>query len=246
MKEAILKSDVIKQLQKEIRSLQGYDHIPAGPTINTGILSLEASFPEKVFPTGVIHELISYSPEEKAATTGFMGGLLGRMMQQSGACLWISTRRTIFPPALKIFGIAPERIIFVDLSRQKEALWAIEEALKCKSLAGVVGELPELSFTESRRLQLAVEKSRVTGFIHRYKPKAENTTASVTRWKIKPLSSETTEGLPGVGFPRWEVQLVKVRNGVPGTWQIEWIDNTFHQLQEPSTSITTFPIRKTG
>jgi len=246
MKGAISKIEVIEQLQKEIRSLQGYSRSSTGLALNTGIKSLEAAFPEKTFPTGVIHELISYSREEKAATTGFMGGLLGQMMQQSGACLWISTQRTIFPPALKIFGIDPARIIFIDLSWQKEALWAIEEALKCKSLAGVVGELQELSFTESRRLQLAVEKSNVTGFIHRHKPRAENTTASVTRWKIKPLSSETTEGLPGLGFPRWEVQLAKVRNGVPGTWHIEWVDNAFHQLEESSTSITAFPIRKTG
>lgn len=246
MKGAISKSDVIEQLQREIRSLQGYNSSSSGLILRTGIASLESAFPEKVFPTGVIHELISYSAEEKAATTGFLGGLLGCMMQQNGACLWISTRRTIFPPALKIFGIDPERIIFIDLPRQKEALWSIEEALKCKSLAGVVGELPELSFTESRRFQLAVEKSRVTGFIHRHKPKTENTTASVTRWKIMPLSSETPEGLPGLGFPRWQVQLAKVRNGTPGTWQIEWINNAFRQLEEESTSIATFPILKTG
>jgi protein ImuA len=28
--------------------------------------------------------------------------------------------------------------------------------------------------------------------------------------------------MPGVGFPRWNVELLKVRNGRPGTWQIEF------------------------
>ena len=37
-------------------------------------------------------------------------------------------------------------------------LWVIEEALKCEGLAAVIGEIKELSFTQSRRLQLAVEK----------------------------------------------------------------------------------------
>ena len=41
-------------------------------------------------------------------------------------------------------------------------MWAIEEALKCDGLAAVIGEMKELSFTNSRRLQLAVEKSHVT------------------------------------------------------------------------------------
>jgi protein ImuA len=78
----------------------------------------------------------------------------------------VSTTRTIFSPALKTFGIKPRRIIFVDLYQYKECLWAVEETLKCDALTAVVGELGELNFAESRRLQLAVERSNVTGFIH--------------------------------------------------------------------------------
>lgn len=40
----------------------------------------------------------------------------------------------------------------------------MEEALKCGGLAAVVGEVQDISFTASRRLQLAVEQSGVTGF----------------------------------------------------------------------------------
>src|SRR4029078_4613727 len=76
-------------------------------------------------------------------------------------------------------------------------------------------------FTTSRRFQLAVEESRVTGFILRTK-ESINTTACVTRWKIKHISSRTENDIPGVGFPAWEVALVKVRNGKPGNWQLEW------------------------
>src|SRR5690606_13935094 len=110
------------------------------------------AFPNGIFPTGAIHEFISPGSEEAAATNGFISGIIGRLMQQKGTCLWISTKRTLFPPALKLFGIEPDRVIFIDLPRPKEALWAIEEALKCDALSAVVGELRELSFNESRRL----------------------------------------------------------------------------------------------
>ena len=30
--------------------------------------------------------------------------------------------------------------------------------------------------------------------------------------------------MPGVGMPRWKVELLKVRNGVPGEWIVEWAD----------------------
>ena len=204
------------------------------------------AFPDKVFPVGVVHELLSATAEDAAATNGFIAGITGSLMGKKGACLWVSTKRTIFPPALKVFGIDPERIIFVDVTRQKDVLWAIEEALKCASLSAVIGELSELTFTESRRLQLAVEQSRVTGFIHRYNPRSKNTVACVTRWEIKPLASIMEEGMPGVGFPRWHVQLLKVRNGKPGSWQLEWSAGGFRHITRTIISIPEIETRKAG
>ena len=215
-----------------------------GQSLNTGLWEIEQSFPDQTFPLGAVHEFISNAKEDAAATNGFMAGLISQLMKK-GMVVWVSSKRTLFPPALSAFGIAPEQFFFIDLSRQKDVLWAIEEALKCDSLSVVVGELTELSFTETRRLQLAVEQSRVTGFIHRYNPKKENVTACVTRWKIRPLTSET-DGMPGVGFPRWNVQLLKVRNGKPGTWQIEWSAGHFRQLEQQVLSIQEIQKRKAG
>jgi protein ImuA len=239
-------NDIIQQLQKEILSLQGLRKATGDCRLETGLLSLEAAFPEQTFPTGVVHEFISYTNEEAAATSAFIAGLSGRLMQKTGTCLWIGTKRIVFPPALKGFGIEPERIIFIDLAHHKEALWAVEEALKCKTLSAVIGELPGLSFTESRRLQLAVEHSHVTGFIHRHRPQTENTVACVTRWKISPLASEAEEGMPGLAAPRWSVELIKVRNGRPGSWQIEWRDGSFQPVTQPAYSISAIRTRKTG
>jgi protein ImuA len=224
VKPIAVRADIVQQLQKEILSLQGLPAASNSQRIHTGLGPIERSFPNQSFPLGAVHEFLSYAPESAAATSGFIAALMSRFMRHQGACLWISTGRSIFPPALKIFGIEPERIIFVDLFRKKDALWAIEEALKCDALAAVVGEVSEVSFTESRRLQLAVENSRVTGFIHRYRPKSENQIACISRWKITPISSTTEDELPGVGFPRWNVHLQKVRNGKPGAWQVEWAD----------------------
>jgi protein ImuA len=240
------KMDIIRQLQKEVISLQSASRPSDIRPVDTGLSSIEKAFPGHVFPTGVVHEFISRASEDSAATNGFIAGLLGLLMRKSGVCLWISTGRTIFPPALKVFGIEPDRVIFIDLNRQKEALWAIEEALKCNVLVAVVGELRELGFTESRRLQLAVELSHVTGLIHRYSAKSENTVACVTRWKIGPLPSFMEEGMPGIGYPRWNVQLVKVRNGRPGTWQIEWVANSFRQVTKQTLSISQIHTSKAG
>ena len=152
-------------------------------------------------------------------------------MKNSGAVLWISTKRKIFPPALKNFGIDPARFIFIDLKKEKDILWAMEEALKCGALTAVVGEIQGIDFTSSRRLQLAVEESQVTGFIIRTNVSKLSTTACVSRWMISSTPSEPVEDLPGIGFPSWRVELMRMRNGRPGVWNVHWINGKFVQAQ---------------
>lgn len=242
MSGAAEKYELIKTLQDEVLALQGFKGTSSLSCLEIGLGIIESAFANRKFPTAAVHEFISPGSEAAAATNGFIGGLLGSLMQKGSACLWISTRRTLFPPALKLFGITPEQIVFIDLSREKEALWTIEEALKCNALSAVVGEIKELSFTESRRLQLAVEKSAVTGFIHRYQPKLENTVACVSRWKIKPIASELEDRMPGVGFARWDVQLLKARNGKPGSWKMEWSAQGFRHIHHKTA--VALPIQK--
>jgi protein ImuA len=146
--------------------------------------------------------------------------------------MWIGTSRKIFPPALKAFGIEPDQFIFVDLQKEKDVMWAMDEALKCDALTAVVAEMQDLSFTESRRLQLAVERSKVTGFVLRTNPKKISTTACVSRWKITPALTESIDGLPGIGFPQWKVELLRMRNGKPGTWNMRWENGKFKVIEQ--------------
>lgn len=239
------KSEIIRQLKQDLLLWEGFKRSDSAKAGQLGLGEIETHFSDKVFPKGHIHELISYGPEAAVATNGFIAAIAGRLLSPSGFCVWVSTSRRIFPPTLSLFGIPPERVIFTDLRSSKEALWTIEEALKCDVLTAVIGEVPELSFEDSRRLQLAVEKSRVTGFIHRHQPRVENTTACVTRWKVKPLMSIDISSLPGLGFPCWDVALQKVRNGQPGRWQLAW-DGTFRFLPANTIAIPSFNRRKTG
>ena len=110
----------------------------------------------------------------------------------------------------------------------------MEEALKCSALTAVIGEMQEISFTASRRLQLAVEQSKVTGFILRNNPQKLNPTACVSRWKITPLISESPNDLPGIGFPHWMVELLRIRNGKCGSWEVKWEDGRFQQVYKPT------------
>ena len=224
------KADIIAQLQKDILPLQGFKPTRSCNTVDIGLGPIIHAFPNAIFPLGAIHEFYCARPEHAAASGGFIAGILAALMRDGGVCLWISSSRTLFPPALRSFGIEADKVIFVDLPKEKDILWAMEEALKCDGLAAVVGEMQELSFTASRRLQLAVEQSRVTGFILRRNRRSLNTTACISRWKISSLPSMPADEMPGVGFPRWNIELLKIRNGVPGSWQVEWSAGRFRYI----------------
>jgi protein ImuA len=228
----VAKKDIISRLQKDILLWQGFTPPLAGKAKGIGLGPLESAFPNGVFPTGTIHEMLCPTYEHAAATGGLIAGLLTRLMKQGGVCLWVSMHRQLFPAALASYDVEPHRVIFIDVKREKDLLWAMEEALKCEGLAAVIAEVRAISFAQSRRLQLAVENSKVTGFLLRNDPRKPGSTTCVARWQITPLPSQTHDDLPGVGFPRWQIDLLRVRNGNPGSWKLEWADGRFIPVEE--------------
>ncbi|ODS85182.1 MAG: hypothetical protein ABS46_02175 [Cytophagaceae bacterium SCN 52-12] len=226
-----MKSELVERLKKEILAMEGFCTPTVNSKVHFGIKTLEKAFPNHVFPTGAIHEMMCATPEDAAVSSGFAAALAGRIMNDGGMCLWLG--QEISPPALRFFGIAPEKVLFVP-PVEKQALWMIEEALKCRSLKVVIGEIKELNLTESRRLQLAVEESRVTGFFLRHNPRSLSNTAAVARWRVTALPSTET-GIPGIGYYSWKVELLKVRNGIPGCWHIAWAPTGFAEQAAPVT-----------
>jgi len=236
------KHEVVAQLRKQMLDLQGFKPTATDDVLKFELGAIEACFPNSIFPIGTIHEFLSEKSEDTAASEGFIAGLLAKMMQNGSSCLWISRNRKLFPPSMQAFGVDPQQVIFIDLHYEKEILWTMEEALKCEGLACVIAELPDIDFAQSRRLQLATEKSRVTGILLRKDPKRSlSATACTVRWQVKPLPTALNEGLPGVGNPRWGVNLLKVKNGHTGNFLIEWAEDhfeSFEQQEEYSVPLT--------
>src|SRR5690606_11242928 len=139
--------------------------------------------------------------------------------------LWISRSNQLFAPSIKAFGLDPDRIIFVHIKKQEDILWALEEGLKCEGVRVVIAEVQDIDFVQSRRLQLAVEKSKVTGFVLRLQPRYHGATACAVRWHIHPMPSHIEGEMPGVGFPVWKIELLKVRNGNNSNWEAGWKEN---------------------
>lgn len=231
------KKNVFLQLQKDIL-LQRFS-LPRNKRLAPAALFPFASaFPFNQFPLGCIHEFICPTNESFSASSAFVCGILSALQLNKGNIIWISSSHNMFPPSFSYYGITPHHIIFINLDKPKNILYTTEEALRCEGICAVITDIRELNFKQSRQLQLATEQSRVTGFVLRNKPKSIGTTASVSRWIISPATSTSFQNLPGIGFPSWNVELQKVRNGKPRSWNITWHAGRFlHNHPLPNTII---------
>ena len=223
------KGEILNSLRKQILLLEGFKEPVVAEQTKLG--RINEAFSNHAFPFAALHEFFYYRPEEAAASSAFIAGLLSSCVSKESSIIWVGSSQKIFPPALKWFGLSPHQVLFLNIKKERDVLWAIQEALKCSSLAAVVGELPEINLTTSRRFQLAIEETGVGCFMLRAAPKNLLTTA-VSRWHVQPLHSKVEEGFPGIGHPRWQVQLLKARNGKPGTWNIEWFNGSFRYVSK--------------
>jgi protein ImuA len=227
------KQTIVQQLRQEILPLGGFKAPVTSTPLELGLASIERAFPYGVFPTGVIHEFIAEDEEDLSATSGFLAALLGRMMERGGTAVWIGPKGTTVAEGLAYYGIDPDRFVFVAPSRKK-ALWVVEESLRCDRFVAVVAEITELDFTQSRRLQLVVEQSRVTGFLVRHGARAKTPVATIAQWRVTTLPTQSQGERPGRGFPRWQVDVLRIRNRLPVSCVVEWTGSCFVSIEESS------------
>jgi protein ImuA len=148
--------------------------------------------------------------------------------------LSLAENGALYGPALDGLGIAPERLITVAAARTREVLWAMEEALRCRAVGMVIGEMRPRGIDQvaTRRLALAAAAGNALGLML-YTAPDDAPSAAVTRWIIGAASSLNAERGHGIGPPRLLARLVRNRRGPLGTWIVEW--NSVEQRFELAT-----------
>lgn len=214
-------------LRQKIRRIEAGER-PARGVLPFGVLEIDSRLPGGGLALGALHEIAggANGALNGGAAVLFAAGILART---SGPVLWCLGRRDLFAPALAQAGLHPDRVIYAEAGTDKAVLASFEEGLRHGGLAGVVAELATLGMTPSRRLQLAAEASGTIGIaLRRWRRAADaadfgQPTASVTRWRVTCLPASPLP-VPGIGRPRWLVELIRTRAGECADFELEACD----------------------
>jgi protein ImuA len=175
-----------------------------------------------------LSELFSAHPRDG----GWAGFLLAQLATDK-PLLWVQDRMAILesgrvhPP-----GLPSQDLIHVETRDARDALWAMEEGVRCAALSAVIGEIwgdPKvLDFTATRRLAVASERSGTPCWLVRLGGTA-NLSGARMRWRIASAPSLLNDLDPKApGAPVWDAELFRARGMPPGHWSIAHDADRFH------------------
>ncbi len=168
------KQDAADELRRMIRRIEEA-RSPSRPRLPLGVPAIDRVLPGGGLRLGCIHEVTG-----DEAATGFCAALLARVgsgearagpaeargRTQADALLWLAQGDDLYAPGLVRYGIGAGQLLVVSgLHRQDDMLWAMEEALRCRAVRGVVAEVGGMGFAAGRRLMLAAEGTGVLGLV---------------------------------------------------------------------------------
>jgi protein ImuA len=140
--------------------------------------------------------------------------------------LWVQDRRAIQrsgrPYAQGLPREMRGQLIHVEAGSPEDALFALEEGLRCRDFACVIGEITgnprALDFTASRRLSLAAEKHGTALWLVRLEAEADLSSARM-RWRVEAAPSASPRwNAAAPGAPVWKAELFRARRHAPGKW----------------------------
>ena len=182
--------------------------------------------PKPRHPT--LSELFANHPRD----CGWAGFLLPQLTIDK-PLLWVQDRMAILesgrvhPP-----GLAIQNLIHVEARDARDALWAMEEGVRCSSLSAVIGELfgdpKALDFTATRRLAVASERSGTPCWLVRLGGSA-NLSGARMRWRLASAPSPLNPLDPRApGVPAWDAELFRAQGFPPGRWNLAHEAGSFH------------------
>jgi protein ImuA len=224
------RTERLAALRAEVRAIESAASDETRDCLPFGVDAIDRRLAGGGIAVPGLHEIAGAGPglADDAAATLFLAGIGARLGQGTNIVLWALSRRDLFAPGLAQAGLGPERVLYAECRNDEEVLAVMEEGLRHRGLAAVVGEVGRAAMASSRRLQLASEEGGTAALMLKRWRKADvdplvEPSAAVTRWRIAPAPSSPLP-VEGIGRPCWRVTLARQRGGEPFELLMEGTD----------------------
>ncbi len=135
------RAELIEAVCTEIARIERNSHARQDrATLAFGHANIDAHLPGGGLALGALHEVAGTGPdvEHGSAAALFAAGVLAR---SDGPVLWAVEHYDLFAPALAGVGLRPDRTLYAVAGPPAAVLLVMEEGLRHRGLAGVVGEV---------------------------------------------------------------------------------------------------------
>lgn len=193
---------------------------------------------------GTLNEVVAETARDSGAACGFALALAARFADEaqgpSAPVVWVmedaarAEGGAPYAPGLAAHGLDPGRLLVVRARGGTDALWAAEEALRCRAVAAVVIDLWRIKtydLVASRRLLLAAAAGGTPAIlVPAGAPGVAPSSAAQVRFAVAAAGGRgiaMAPRLPVPGRAAWAVRLARIRAGPAGIpagfdWEKIW------------------------
>ncbi len=138
-------------------------------TLSTGSDAINRLLPRTGLRLDAITEWVAEADGSGAAALSMIAVATHlRSPRGCGPLVVVCGQSNFYPPAAVALGVPAERIVLVRPTRHADVVWAIDQALRCESVAAVWAHVgANLDDRDARRFQLAAETGRTPGLFVR-------------------------------------------------------------------------------
>jgi protein ImuA len=226
-------------LAQQIREMETANR-PTGESLSSGCASMDRCLPNRGYASGSMIELVRTGPGSGVSSLALM--IAKQAIEKGKYLLVLDTQKQLYPPAIKSLGVPLERIIVLHPNNHTDAVWAMDQGLRCSAVGAVIAEIGHLEDRVARRLQLATEQGGGLGILlrDRFASKSHPSWADV-QWLVRE-SREAQEGTASfrdasVDPPRWvDLMLTRCVGGRVGARLTIGIDSSGKWVEAPIKS----------
>jgi protein ImuA len=185
---------LVATLRRQVARLEGSRPPEDDRPLSTGSEALDRLLPAGGLRRGT---LVEYLSPGSGCGAGTLALAAAREACEGGrALIVVGTLRvpsfrnapaTFYSPAAAAWGIDLSRLLILRPANEADALWALDQALRCPGVGAVWATCDRLDVRDFRRLQLAAETGGTLGLLLRPDRLRGQPTWADVQWRVSPL-----------------------------------------------------------